>query len=75
MDRDLQEFSGLYRHYKGNKYQVIGVGLHTETEEKLIIYKSFHEPQLIWARPFDMFFDTVIVNGKKVQRFEKLEDK
>lgn len=65
--------TGKYRHYKGNEYEVLGVGFHTETEEKLIIYKALYEPYIIWARPYDMFFETVTIDGQEMPRFEKLE--
>ena len=41
MDSDI---TGMYRHYKGNEYEVLGIGLHTETEEKLVVYKGLYEP-------------------------------
>ena len=34
---------GRYRHYKGKEYQVLGVVMHTETNEKLVLYKAFYE--------------------------------
>ncbi len=68
MDSDI---TGLYRHYKGNEYEVLGIGLHTETEEKLVVYKGLYEPYQIWVRPYDMFFETVIVDGVEVNRFQK----
>lgn len=74
MNHDTQEILGKYRHYKGKEYQVIGVGKHTETEEVMVIYKALYEPYEIWIRPFDMFFETVNVDGVAIQRFEKLED-
>lgn len=64
---------GKYRHYKGNEYEVLGEGIHTETEERLIIYKSLYEPYTIWVRPYDMFFETVTVEGKETPRFTKLD--
>ena len=65
--------TGTYRHYKGNEYEVIGEATHTETEERLIIYKALYEPFAIWARPYDMFFETVEINGESIPRFEKLD--
>jgi len=70
---DNTDITGHYRHYKGNEYEVIGEGLHTETEEKLVIYKSLHTPYTIWVRPFDMFFEPVIVDGQTIPRFAKLQ--
>lgn len=64
---------GIYRHYKGNEYEVTDQAVHTETGEKLVIYKSLDEPSKIWARPFEMFFETVTIDGKEIPRFEKLE--
>lgn len=65
--------TGHYRHYKGNEYEVLGEGIHTETEEKPIIYKSLHEPFTVWVRPYDMFFETVVINGKEIPRFSKIK--
>lgn len=33
---------GKYRHYKGNEYVVIGVATHSETEEKMVVYKELY---------------------------------
>lgn len=68
MDSDI---TGMYRHYKGNEYEVLGIGLHTEIEEKPVVYKGLYEPYQIWVRPYDMFFETVIVDGVEVNRFQK----
>jgi hypothetical protein len=64
---------GYYRHYKGNEYEVIGEAVHTESEEKLIIYRSLKDSNDVWARPYDMFFETVIVGEKEVPRFAKID--
>jgi len=66
--------TGTYRHYKGNEYEVIGIGKHTESEEPLVIYKALYEPYAIWARPYNMFFETVVVDGNEVPRFQKVEE-
>ncbi len=31
---------GRYRHYKGNEYTVIGMALHSETQEELVVYRN-----------------------------------
>jgi len=66
---------GKYRHYKGNEYELIGVGTHTEDESKMVVYKALYAPYEIWIRPYSMFFETVEVNGVDVPRFAKIEDK
>ena len=64
---------GLYQHYKGKKYEVIGLAHHSETEEPLVVYKALYETKYgkdsLWARPLSMFEETVDINGKKVPRF------
>lgn len=69
-----ESITGKYRHYKGNEYEVIGIGLHTETEEKTVVYKDIKTPDKIWVRPYDMFFETVIIDGEEIPRFKKIGD-
>jgi hypothetical protein len=61
---------GRYRHYKGNLYEVIGVARHSETEEKLVVYRFLYGDYSLWVRPLDMFMESVIVDGREVPRFE-----
>ncbi len=63
---------GKYRHFKGNMYEVIGFAKHSETGEKLVIYRSVEMPDEVWARPYDMFSEIVDKDGQKVKRFEKI---
>jgi len=74
MNIGSQDISGSYRHYKGNEYAVIATGLHTETEERLIIYRDINQPNKVWARPLEMFVDKVTVEGREISRFEKIGD-
>ena len=70
---------GIYKHYKGNTYEVIGVARHTETEEVMVIYKALYESEFgkdaLWARPLKMFNEKVKVDGKEILRFVYLESK
>ncbi len=75
-DKNMEtDITGHYRHYKGNEYEVIGEGTHTETEERFVVYKALYEPYGIWVRPFDMFFEPVVVDGQTVPRFAKLKSR
>ncbi len=70
---------GFYRHNKtGTIYEVIGVALHTETDELMVVYrvnKPNPEKQTIYeffTRPYEMFSEIVTINGQKMPRFEKV---
>lgn len=63
---------GYYRHYKGQHYEVIGVGQHSESREKLVFYRALYGEFGLWARPKEMFLETVEIDGKEVPRFEFL---
>jgi cyclomaltodextrinase / maltogenic alpha-amylase / neopullulanase len=66
---------GRYRHYKGNEYEVLGVGCHTETLEYFVVYRAVEQkpgtPEM-WLRPYDMFIETIEKDGKVIPRFEKI---
>ncbi|MCQ4347907.1 DUF1653 domain-containing protein [Pseudomonas stutzeri] len=61
--------TGLYRHYKGNQYRVLGVVRHSETEEELVIYQALYGDFGLWVRPLAMFLESVEVNGETLPRF------
>ena len=63
---------GRYRHYKGNEYEVIGVARHSETDERLVVYRPLYNDTGLWVRPLAMFLETVTVDGKAVPRFAYL---
>lgn len=64
---------GIYKHYKGNEYEVIGTAKHSETEEELVVYFALKNPTQLWVRPFGMFNEEIELNGDKVKRFKKIE--
>lgn len=69
---------GKYQHYKGPLYEVLDIVLHSETEEQLVLYKPLNKSskaqQHLWVRPYDMFFEQVEYEGKKIARFTFIED-
>jgi len=62
--------TGIYEHYKGNKYEVIDTLRHSETEELMVLYRALYGDEGLWARPYTMFFETIIINDKEVPRFK-----
>lgn len=60
---------GLYRHYKGQLYQVMQVARHSETREWLVVYQALYGDYGWWVRPAAMFNETVEVNGLREPRF------
>ena len=68
---------GIYEHYKGKRYEVLGVGKHTETLDDVVIYRSLYASEefgdfALWVRPLSMFLEYVILDENKVPRFRFL---
>ena len=62
--------AGRYRHYKGKDYEVLFVATHSETEERLVVYRTLYGDFSHWVRPLAMFTETVVVDGVEKPRFE-----
>ena len=62
--------AGIYRHYKGNRYRVLGVAKHSETLEEMVVYQALYGEYGYWVRPLAMFEEFVQVDGTSVRRFE-----
>ena len=62
--------TGIYRHYKGGEYEVIGVARHSESHEPMVVYRPLYNASGWWVRPHAMFFGPVVVDGRSVARFE-----
>ena len=60
---------GRYRHYKGGRYEVVGVARHSETLEPLVVYRPLDHDAGLWVRPHAMFFGRVEVDGVVQPRF------
>ncbi len=64
---------GLYRHYKGKDYSVLGFARNAETEQLMVLYVPLYGKGEYWVRPLAEFTETVKVGGKMVTRFQLLE--
>lgn len=64
---------GRYRHYKGSDYQVIDIASHSETGEKLVVYRCLYGDYSLWVRPLSMFRETVNVAGEQLPRFTRID--
>jgi hypothetical protein len=60
---------GLYRHYKGQLYQVWQLARHSETREWLVVYQALYGDYGWWVRPATMFGEEVDVAGQRQPRF------
>lgn len=52
-----------YKHYKGGTYEVISMATHTETQEKLVVYKSLNFGS-VYVRPYEIW-NSETENGQK----------
>lgn len=66
---------GIYRHYKGNEYELVDVAVHSETLEEMVVYRALYGERRLWVRPAKMWEEEVVADGKKVKRFEYCKDK
>ena len=60
---------GIYRHYKGLRYQVIDTARHSETLEPMTLYRALYGEGGLWVRPASMFLETVDTPAGPQQRF------
>lgn len=62
---------GIYQHYKGSYYEVIDVATHSETLDKMVIYKPVDQGNdQLWVRPLTMFTENVFHEDKEMPRFK-----
>ena len=64
---------GIYRHFKGGRYELIAVAKHSETCEDMVVYRALYGDGGIWVRPLSMWEETVEYNGEKVKRFTRVD--
>ena len=57
--RDIPKVGQIYRHFKGNTYQIVAIAKHSETEEQMVVYQPLYTDGGVWVRPLDMFMSKV----------------
>lgn len=71
----MQLQRGIYKHYKGQLYQVLHIATHSETEEKLVVYQCLYGNYSIWVRPLSMFTEMVALeDDRAIQRFSFVQE-
>ena len=68
MDSSMQPAVGIYRHYKGQRYRVLGTARHSETLEPLVVYQALYGEHGLWVRPAAMFCETIQLDGEPIAR-------
>ena len=63
--------TGMYRHYKGLLYQVVGTVRHSESLESMTLYRALYGEQGLWVRPAAMFNEDVEIDGVRQPRFAR----
>lgn len=67
----IETVPGLYRHYKGLLYQVVGTVRHSESLEPMTLYRALYGEQGLWVRPAAMFNEDVEIDGVRQPRFAR----
>lgn len=65
---------GIYRHFKGNRYEVIGVANHSETMEPMVVYRALYGEGGLWVRPAAMWNEIVDKENYHGPRFQRIEE-
>ena len=60
---------GRYLHFKGKEYAVLYIATHSETMEKMVVYRALYGDGGIWVRPAAMWCESVTRDGVTHPRF------
>lgn len=65
---------GIYRHFKGNRYELLTIATHSETLEPMVVYRALYGEGGVWVRPLSMWEEHVEKNGYSGPRFARVEE-
>ena len=65
---------GIWEHYKGNRYRVLGMATHSETLETMVVYRALYGEGEIWVRPASMWYETVSLPSGECPRFRLIRE-
>ena len=71
----IMEKERYFIHFKGGLYKMLGIAQHSETLEEMVVYQALYGKHEIWVRPKTMFFDKIVRNGIKIDRFKEITEK
>ena len=60
---------GIYRHFKGNLYRVIGIAAHSEDLSPMVVYQALYGEGGLWVRPAAMWDEWVKKDNYSGPRF------
>ena len=76
--RDIPSEHEIYRHFKGNLYEILAIARQTEAMEELVIYRDVHDHSRVFARPLAMFMSQIdkekYPDAKDTYRFTRVDD-
>ena len=69
----LELMPRYFRHYKnGQLYELLHIArIEADPDKKAVVYQAMYGEKEIWIRPYENFFETVVVDGKEVPRFKE----
>lgn len=59
MAKQEVKIHGIYKHYKGDLYIVEDIARHSETLEKMVVYRALYGNGELWCRPYNLFTDEI----------------
>lgn len=68
------QVKGIYRHFKGNKYEALGLAKERESDEIYVLYRKLYGDMGYWLRPYEMFFSEKETENGTVKRFTKIHE-
>jgi hypothetical protein len=71
--QEARELKGVFEHYSGRRYEIVGVSRHSETLEEMVVYRALYGDRDMWVRPLSMFLESVEIKGVIQPRFRSVK--